>query len=295
MHPSAVDGADAGGRRHPETVSVVIPTKNEAANLPWVLERMPDWVDEILVVDGRSTDGTVEVARACRPNAVIVLERRPGKGAAVRAGFAAATGDIVVMIDADGSMDPVEIGRYVAAIQRGADLAKGSRRMAGGGSADITALRDVGNRALLLGANLLLGTRFSELCYGFMAVRRSAVADLHLVSDGFEIETEIVARAVRARQVIAEVPSFEYPRRAGESNLSVVRDGLRIVRTLFQVRTGIGRPALEPAADTVAVRGGRPGEFGGEFGVRTRSAAVAAIAGVAVAAGFALALLSAGT
>ncbi len=291
MHPSAVDGADAGGRRHPETVSVVIPTKNEAANLPWVLERMPDWVDEILVVDGRSTDGTVEVARACRPNAVIVLERRPGKGAAVRAGFAAATGDIVVMIDADGSMDPVEIGRYVAAIQRGADLAKGSRRMAGGGSADITALRDVGNRALLLGANLLLGTRFSELCYGFMAVRRSAVADLHLVSDGFEIETEIVARAVRARQVIAEVPSFEYPRRAGESNLSVVRDGLRIVRTLFQVRTGIGRPALEPAADTVAVRGGRRGEFG----VRTRSAAVAAIAGVAVAAGFALALLSAGT
>lgn len=243
------------------TVSVVIPTKNEARNLPWTMRRIPDWVDEVVIVDGRSTDDTVAVARALRPDVTVVMERRPGKGAAIRAGFEAATGDCVVMIDADGSMDPYEIGRYVTAIAEGADLAKGSRRMPGGGSADITFIRDLGNRGLLLAANLLFGSRFSELCYGFMAVRRSSIRALELVSDGFEIETEIVVRACREGMGIVEVPSYEYPRRHGESNLSAIRDGLRIVRTLLQVRTGIGRPRVSslparkvPAPEVVETR-----------------------------------------
>jgi glycosyltransferase involved in cell wall biosynthesis len=239
-------GPDASPTPARESVSVVIPTMNEAANLPWVLTRIPAWVDEVVIVDGRSTDDTVDVARRCRPDVVVVHETRPGKGAAIRAGFAAATGDVVVMIDADGSMDPFEIGRYVTAIREGADLAKGSRRIDGGGSADITPIRDLGNRGLLLVANLLYGTGFSELCYGFMAVRRSRIGELALVSDGFEIETEMVVRAVLAGHGVREVPSFEYPRRTGESNLNAVRDGLRIVRTLLQVRTGIGRPSMEP-------------------------------------------------
>lgn len=227
-------------------VSVLIPAKNEAENLRWVLPRIPSWVDEVIVVDGLSTDGTEAVARQLRPDVVIVDERRRGKGAAVRAGFAAATGDIVVMMDADGSMDPFEIGRFVNAIRDGADLVKGSRRMDGGGSADLTVIRDLGNWGLLRAANLVLGTNFSELCYGFMAVRRSRLPDLRLISDGFEIEMEIVARAVVAGLRIHEVPSFEYPRRAGASNLNAVRDGLRIVRTLAEVRTGLGRDRREP-------------------------------------------------
>ena len=221
------------------SVTILIPAKNEAANLPWVLPRIPSWVDEVVIVDGLSTDGTLEVAKDLMPEIVVVHETQPGKGAAVRAGFAAATGDIIVMLDADGSMDPAEVGRYVEAIESGADLAKGSRRMPGGGSADLTFTRDLGNRGLLLAANLAFGSRFSELCYGYMAVRRSRVVDLALVSDGFEIETEIVVRAVRCGLSVAEVPSFEAPRRAGASNLNAVRDGLRIVRTLIQVRLGI--------------------------------------------------------
>ncbi len=231
-----------------QTVSVVIPAKNEAANLPWVLSRLPEGIDELILVDGISTDDTIAVARRHCPDVHVVHEMRPGKGAAIRAGFAAAKGDIVVMLDADGSMDPREIGQFVDAIRGGAALAKGSRRIDGGGSADITTVRELGNRGLLAAANLLFGSSFSELCYGYMALRRNAIADLALVSDGFEIETEIVARAVRAGLPIVEVPSFEFPRRAGASNLNAVRDGLRIVRTLFQVRTGIGRPALEPIA-----------------------------------------------
>lgn len=229
--------ADSGRER--PTVSVVVPAKNEAANLPWVLPRIPAWVHEVVIIDGLSTDGTIEIARQLMPEIVVVHEMRPGKGSAIRAGFAAATGDIIVMIDADGSMDPAEIRGYVEAIEAGADLAKGSRRMTGGGSADLTISRDLGNLGLLLVANLMFRSTFSELCYGFMAVRRDRIEDLDLISDGFEIETEIVTRAVRCGLRVVEIPSFESPRRAGASNLSAVRDGLRIVRTLLQVRLGI--------------------------------------------------------
>lgn len=244
--PPDFAGSDPGRGRHTltERVSVVIPTKNEARNLPWVLERLPEWISEVVIVDGQSTDDTISVARRLRPDVVVVHQRRPGKGAAVRAGFAAATGDIIVMIDGDGSMDPFEIGRYVQAIREGADVVKGSRQLDGGGSADLTAVRGLGNRFLLLTANRLYGTRFSELCYGFMGLRSSAVRELELGGDGFEIETEIVVRAVRAGHKVVEVPSYEYPRRSGDSNLSAVRDGLRIVRTLLHVRTGIDPVSL---------------------------------------------------
>ena len=220
---------------------MVIPTRNEAANLPWVLDRMPPWVHEVIVVDGLSTDGTVEAARRCRPDVLVVHERRPGKGVAMRSGFGAASGEVIVVMDADGSMDPVEIGLFVEAIEGGADLAKGSRRLPGGGSSDITMVRSVGNQVLLGAANLLLGTRHTELCYGYMALRRSRVPHLALTSDGFEIETEIGERAERAGLAVTEVPSFEAPRRTGASNLHAVRDGLRIVRTLLQVRFMVRR------------------------------------------------------
>jgi glycosyltransferase involved in cell wall biosynthesis len=231
------DGHQAGLAVAPTTmtVSVVIPTRNEAANLPWVLQRLPAWVHEVIVVDGLSTDGTIEVARACCPEVVVVHEPRRGKGAAVRAGFEAARGDIVAMLDADGSMDPQELPVLVGAIASGAALAKGSRRMPGGGSADLTRIRDLGNWGLLTAANMLLRTRFSELCYGYMAVRRTALPQLALVSDGFEIETEIVARAVTCGLPVEEVPSYEFPRRNGASNLNAIRDGFRIVRTLLRV------------------------------------------------------------
>src|SRR5262245_62878827 len=90
-------------------VSVIIPALNEAENLKYVLPRIPDWVDEVLLVDGNSTDATVAVARSLRPNIRIVQQQGRGKGAALRSGFASATGDIIVMLDADGSTDPAEI------------------------------------------------------------------------------------------------------------------------------------------------------------------------------------------
>jgi glycosyltransferase involved in cell wall biosynthesis len=219
-------------------VSVVIPAKNEAKNLPWVLQRVPSYVDEVIVVDGLSTDGTLEVARMIMPDVVVVHEDRPGKGAAMRAGIHAARGSYIVLMDADGSMDPAEIARYVTLLEAGYDLVKGSRNLPGGGSTDLTHLRAFGNSRLLDLANLLYRTNFTELCYGFVGLRRSAAPRLYLDADGFEIETQIVTRAVRAGLRIAEVPSMEAPRRYGESNLRTFRDGWRVLRTLLAERIG---------------------------------------------------------
>jgi glycosyltransferase involved in cell wall biosynthesis len=226
-------------------ISVVIPAKNEAANIGWVLERMPSYVDEVIVVDGLSTDGTLEVAKSISPDVIVVHETRPGKGAAMRAGFEAASGDFVVTIDADCSMDPKEIGTYVEALEQGYDLVKGSRMMPGGGSDDMTQLRRFGNARLRDLCNILYDVRFSELCYGYMGLRRARLRDLQLRSDGFEIETEIVTRSIRCGLRVAEVPSWELPRRFGNSNLNTFRDGWRVLVTLLRQR--IRRQARTPA------------------------------------------------
>jgi glycosyltransferase involved in cell wall biosynthesis len=216
------------------TVSVIIPAKNEARNIAWVLEHMPLSVDEVIVVDGNSTDRTIEVARAIRPDVVIVSEPGRGKGTAMRTGFEAARGVFVVVLDADGSMDPRDIDLYVEQLAAGADLVKGSRYLDGGGSTDLTRVRSLGNRALLFASNLIYRQSFTELCYGFMALRTSRIPELRLEATGFEIETEIVTKAVRHGLAIAEVPSRESPRISGASNLHAFRDGVRIVRTILR-------------------------------------------------------------
>jgi glycosyltransferase involved in cell wall biosynthesis len=229
-------------------LTVVIPTMNEARNLPWVLERLPDIADEVIIVDGMSTDGTVDVAKQIRPDVRVVMERQPGKGAALRAGFAAAKGRYVVMIDADGSMDPAEIVRYVDMLRRDCDFVKGSRFREGGGTSDMSFVRKQGNAALLQTVNALYRVNMTDLCYGFMGFRRDKLGLLNLESDGFEIETEIIVRAIKVGLRIGEVPSFEAERRHGESNLNAWRDGRRVLRTLLSERWTLpATPLVEPA------------------------------------------------
>jgi glycosyltransferase involved in cell wall biosynthesis len=148
-------------------VTVVIPALNEERNLPHVAARMPADIDELVFVNGPSVDKTAEVARELWPDAVHITQTRKGKGNALACGFRAASGDIIVMIDADGSTDPVEIPRYVGALISGADFAKGSRFIQGGGSADITKFRRLGNWGLNSIVNLLFRTRYTDLCYGY--------------------------------------------------------------------------------------------------------------------------------
>lgn len=229
----------AGGRELPAAVhegvrvSVVIPARNEAANLPHVFARLPEGLHEIIVVDGRSTDGTVEVARRLYPDVRIVHQRGSGKGAALAEGFAACTGDVIVMIDADRSTDPAEIPLFVNELVAGADFAKGSRFMAGGGSADITPFRRLGNRVLNGIVNVLYGTKYTDLCYGYNAFRRSVLDSLVIDCSGFEVETLMNIRVAKLGLKVAEVPSFESPRLYGVSNLRPIRDGLRVLRVVL--------------------------------------------------------------
>jgi hypothetical protein len=218
------------------SVSVVVPALNEEECVGWVIDNIPDWVSEVVLVDGLSVDGTELVAVDRRSDVVIVHQRERGKGAALRAGFAAASGDVVVMIDADGSTDPREMGRFVEALMAGSDFVKGSRNLAGGGSVDFTLLRDLGNRGFVAAANVLFGSRFTDLCYGYCAFWSRHLDTLALTADGFEIEMELVLSAVKAGLEITEVPSIELQRRAGVSNLNAWADGKRVLKTLVRER-----------------------------------------------------------
>ncbi|MGP4058023.1 glycosyltransferase family 2 protein [Mycobacterium sp. 4D054] len=233
------------------TVSLVIPVRNEARNVAWVLEQITDDVDEIILVDGRSTDATVITARSYRPDITVVSQQGTGKGDALRAGFAAATGDVVVMMDADGSMAPQEIRHYLHFLANGYDFVKGSRFIAGGGSLDITPFRRAGNKFLLAVFNSLFDSELTDLCYGFCAFHRRYLDLLALQATGFEIEAEMTVRASQAGLRIAEVPSMEMPRRYGTSNLHAIRDGIRVLRTVLRNhRSGVsGRVAQALAAE----------------------------------------------
>ncbi len=237
----------SGGERGAEpTVSVVIPAKNEARNLPHVLDALPRDRYEIILVDGRSTDDTVSVVQRLRPDITIIGQSRKGKGNALACGFAAASGEYIVMLDADGSTDPAEIPRFVKALDEGADFAKGSRFMPGAGSSDISRLRQSGNYWLNKIVNLLYGTRYTDLCYGYNAFHRDCLyamgldsgdpsqdePDVMLWGDGFEVETLINIRIAKAGLRVAEVPSFERSRRYGTSNLNAFSDGMRVLRTI---------------------------------------------------------------
>ncbi len=231
-------------------VSVVIPTLNEAANLPYVLPCLPDVVSEVIIIDGGSTDNTIEMAQELRPDTRIMRQSGKGKGNALQEGFLAATGDIIVMMDADGSHDPQEILLFIDALTRqGMDFAKGSRYIGDGGSTDFTLIRRLGNIGISLLTNALFGVQFTDICYGYNAFWRHCLADLDIDCPGFEVETLMNLRACKAHLKIKEVPSFEAPRLHGESKLRALHDGLRVFKTIIQERLNkVDCPELRLAA-----------------------------------------------
>ena len=265
-------------------ISIVIPTLNEARNLPHVFKALPSDTHEVIVVDGYSVDDTLAVVRELKPEARIVMQTRRGKGNALACGCMAATGDIIALIDADGSNDAAEISDFVSVLLAGADFAKGTRFGKGGGSADITRLRRLGNLALTGIVNVLYGASYTDLCYGFNVFWRKHLTvvgfDASIVrptgdrrqywGDGFEIETLINIRIAAAELAVVEVPSFEHARIHGASNLSAASDGLRVLRTILYERFAASRrklnsPARSPnglLADSQPPRETQPGKAG---------------------------------
>jgi hypothetical protein len=261
-------------------VSVVVPTRNEARNLEVVLPAIAavrPAVHEIIVVDGNSVDGTIETAQRVLPWVKVITQTRKGKGNAMACGFAAASGEVIVMFDADGSADPAEIPAFVSALVAGADFAKGSRFVRGGGSDDITLLRKGGNAGLNGVANALFGTSYTDLCYGYNAFWADLLPILELPAidapapaqggmlwgDGFEIETVLNCRVAAAGMKITEVPSMERERIFGQTNLRTFADGTRVLRTLAAerrraVRKRAARVQVEEQSRALTPPGGLP-------------------------------------
>ena len=215
-------------------ISVVIPAHNEAKNLQYVLPHIPNWIHEVILVNDHSTDETVEVAYELLPTIRIVNTKSGrGKGAALQTGFAAVTGDIIVMMDADGSSDPREIPRFIEALLAGAFHAKGSRFIGDGGSADITRLRRFGSLVLISITNRLFRIRFTDMFCGFNAFWKDCLDYFEIDCPGFEIEAQLHLRIRKTNLEIVEVPSYEHARIHGASHFRTFRDGWRVLRMIL--------------------------------------------------------------
>jgi glycosyltransferase involved in cell wall biosynthesis len=219
-----------------ERITIVVPTLNEARNISTVINELQNsGFANILIIDGNSRDKTVEIARGMGINVLDQVGK--GKGSALRQAFEYdGISQYVIMMDADGSMDPREIPSFIEALRNGSDVVKGSRFMPGGRSEDMTSIRRLGNKIFVHLANIIHGAKYTDLCYGYAAFRKDALHKLqpHLKSTGFEIETELFIKAKKLGLKVTEVPSIEYQRKNGQSNLNAARDGLKILKTILK-------------------------------------------------------------
>ncbi len=228
----SVTADSLGSERQAPQVSLILPALNEADGLRAVLPRIPSIVDNVIVVNGPSTDDTVEVVHKLRPDALLVQQTGRGKGNALKHGLAVADGDIIVTMDADGSMNPEDIVLFVTQLLQGADFVKGSRSLPGGGSSDFTRLRRFGNDVLTRIANVIFGASYTDITYGYNAYWRSTIRHLGRLADGFEFEIQAAVRATTVGMRTAEVPAHEPARVGGESKLNPVSDGIAILKVL---------------------------------------------------------------
>ena len=216
-------------------VTALICTLNEEGCLPYVLPRIPEWVDEVLLVDGHSTDNTVEVAKRLYPNVRILYQPGRGKGGALKHGFDNAKGDIIVTLDADGSTDPEEMTKFINPLLNGYDFAKGSR-FALGFPQDKPWHRIVGNWIITISFNVLFIRRYTDLCSGYNAFWKSRVQEAvnPWTTDGFENEPFINARVAKRRLKVAEIGYIEGRRLNGEVKERSWRQGVKAIKSILR-------------------------------------------------------------
>lgn len=214
---------------HPTTramrVCLLLPTKNEAGGLAQFLDRVRPFVDDIVVIDGHSSDQTAAICRA--KQIPVWLDNGRGKGAAIRQGLDRATGEIIVIMDADGSHDPAHIPLLVDPIIRGeADLVVGSRIRGGSDElhGDFTQfLRNIGGGLITMAINYRWNVRLTDVLNGFRAIRRESLWRLRLRANDFDIEQHMVVEALKRGLRVHEVPAHESVRQWGRSKLPTFR------------------------------------------------------------------------
>lgn len=213
--------------------SLIIPALNEVKSIGETLKQVPkDFVDEIIVADGHSTDGTPELVRKLGYR--VVEEEGMGFGSAIISGIKESTGDVIIIMDADGSHNPKDIPRLLEKIKEGYDIGWGSRYLPGGGSADDTLLRHFGNKFFTFLTRLIHGVKVADILYLFAAFRREVFDSLELKSTGFEFCIELPVKAHKAGFKFGEVSCFERKRFADESRVKDFSDGLKILLAILK-------------------------------------------------------------
>ena len=233
-------------------VSLIIPAKDEEATLGNVLEDLNKVIPtldgyemEVICVDDHSHDRTAAIARAMGAR-VVENRRKPGKGNALRAGFEAATGDLLMMMDADYSHRPEDIPAFLSAMREGIGLVIGSRVF--GGSEEYTHVRALGNVFLSGALGLSVGRYLSDALNGYKLFRRDVFTSFTYTSGTFEIEIEIIANALRKQYRVVEVVTHERARAGGEMKSRVVRHGTRfLMRIIWEGIKGV-KPVAQPEA-----------------------------------------------
>jgi dolichol-phosphate mannosyltransferase len=218
-------------------ITVLIPAKNEAATILEVVRGAQLHADDVLVADGGSIDGTAD--RAVEAGARVIEDRGRGKGRAIRASLSHLRGEVTVLMDADCSHDPDDIPRLVAPIFEGrADHVSGSRLL--GGSSELHGgfdewARLAGSSFITACINKRYGVRLSDSQNGFRAIKTDVLRRLPLRSRHTTIEQEMIVRTLQQGFRVTEVPTHEYPRRAGSSHISIWRDGPRYILSLLEL------------------------------------------------------------
>lgn len=214
-------------------VSLVIPTRNEAKSLERTIKEIPvGSVDEVIVSDGHSIDDTLEIARSLGCKAI--TQEGKGFGLGIRTGLKQATGDIIIVMDADGSQDPKDIPRLVEKVKEGYDIGWGSRYLGRGKTADDTLLRYFGNKVFTLMTRIIHGVKVADILYLFAAFKREVFDSIDLKCPGFEICIEIPARAQKKRFKFGEVPCVERKRLEGKTKVNDLVDGWKILLAILK-------------------------------------------------------------
>jgi glycosyltransferase involved in cell wall biosynthesis len=217
---------------------VIIAAYNEGPNLGPVIEGVRKFIregDEILVVDDGSTDNTSEVARSHGAR-VVRQEPNQGKGMAIRRGIREATGDAILFIDGDGQDPPDDLARLIVEMEKGADMVNGSKFIGTLKDGAISLPNYYGNRFMSGMINLLFGVRITDSQSGFRAFNLEKVRKINLDASEYEIETEMLIKAIRQGFKIVEVGVTRDKRASGETSFKRVRNGLRILGTIIKLR-----------------------------------------------------------
>jgi len=214
-------------------VSLVIPTRNEASSLERTVREIPAGsVDEIIVSDGHSTDGTLEVARSL--GCIAIIQEGKGYGLGIRTGIKKAKGDVIIIMDADGSANPADIPKLVQKVKEGYDVGWASRYINRGKTADDTWLRYFGNKFFTFLTGFIHGLKVADILYMFAAFRKEIIDKIELESPGFEFCIELPVKAHKIGARFGEVSCIERKRMGDETKVNDLIDGYKILKSILK-------------------------------------------------------------